>query len=63
MQLLQDELKQAQRGTGALGGRIEKDSEETWQLEQQIKACSNLSGLRHKPLTEAELEFKSELGQ
>ncbi|KAG0574793.1 hypothetical protein KC19_VG291700 [Ceratodon purpureus] len=61
LQLVQDQVKQAQRGTGALGGRIEKALEKTWQLEQRIKACSNLPGLRHKPLTEAELEFKSEL--
>lgn len=63
LQQVQGTLKQAQRGTGALAGRIEQALEKTWQLEQRIKTCSNLPGLRHKPLTEAELEFKSELGQ
>lgn len=61
LQQVQDVAKQAQRGTGALAGRIEQALEKTWQLEQRIKACSNLPALRHKPLTEAELNFKSEL--
>jgi len=63
LQQVQENVKQAQRGTGALSKRIEKALEKTWQLEQRIKSCSNLPGLRHKPLTEAELTFKSELGE
>ena len=63
LQQVQDAAKQAQRGTGALVGRIEQALEKTWQLEQRIKACSNLPALQHKSLTEAELIFKSELGQ
>uniref|UniRef100_A0A7I4E0B5 Nucleoporin Nup88 n=1 Tax=Physcomitrium patens TaxID=3218 RepID=A0A7I4E0B5_PHYPA len=61
LQQAQDTVKQAQRDTVALAGRIEKALDKTWQLEQRIKTCSNMPGLRHKPLTEAELNFKSEL--
>ena len=63
LQLAQDRVRQAQQGTGALAGRIEQALEKTWQLEQRVKTCSNLPGLRQKPLTEAELDFKSELGE
>lgn len=63
LQQVQDKVKLAQRGTGTFVGRIGKALDKTWQLEQRIKACSNLPGLRQKPLTAEELSFKSELGQ
>jgi hypothetical protein len=34
LQQVQDQIKQPQRGIGALAGRIEQALEKTWQLEQ-----------------------------
>lgn len=58
---VQEKMKQAQKTTGYLVGRLEKTFETTCQLEQRIKACSSLPSLRQNPLTESEMNFKSEL--
>jgi hypothetical protein len=60
---VQEKMKQAQKTTGYLVGRLEKTFETTCQLEQRIKACSSLPSLRQNPLTESEMNFKSELGK